>query len=147
VCQEKLWAPHRLPPWRMELANFRAQNLPTFPDKNGFPSGATSKNLVIFGHLQGSSRVCTLHLYPWERVCGSKWPTLVGWSNSKYPEQVLLLGAGHRLAYSCTRICGQLLGGSRVCTLLVYVWGGFAAQTGLQSRGYLLRNTWNTCYY
>ena len=45
----------------MELANFRAQNLPTFPDKNGFPSGATSKNLVIFGHLQGSSRVCTLH--------------------------------------------------------------------------------------
>ena len=79
---------------------------------------------VIFWHLQGSSRVCTLHLYPLERVCGSNWPTIVGLSNSKYPEQVLLLGADRRLAYSCTRICGQPLGGSRVCTLLVYVWEG-----------------------
>jgi hypothetical protein len=45
-------------------------------------------------------------------------------------------------------IYGTLQGGSRVCTLHLYLWGvGVAVQTGLQSWGYLLRNTQSTCYY
>jgi len=81
-------------------------------------------------------------LVPLGEVCGSNWPTIVGSSNSNYLEQVLSPGADHRLAYSCTRMCGQLLGGSRVRTLLVYVWGGgcgsnWLTLAGLSSSKYL----------
>ena len=58
--------------------------------------------------------------------CGSNWLTIVGSSSSKYLEHMLLLGADRRLACSATLVIFgyiYLVGGSRVCTLHLYLWG------------------------
>ena len=66
VCQEKKWAPYRLPPWRMELANSRAEKYANISREKWVFDWCTfekeNKN-VIFGHLQGGSCVCTLLVY------------------------------------------------------------------------------------
>ena len=86
-------------------------------------------------YLVGGSRVCTLHLYLWGVGGGSKWLTIVGLSSVsslKHLEHILFLGADRRLAFSATLVIfGQLWGGSRVCTLLVYLWSGVSSSNWL----------------
>ena len=70
--------------------------------------------------------MCTLLVYVWGGGCGSNWLIIAGLSTSKYLEHMLLPGADRRLACSATLVIFgyiYLVGGSRVCTLHVYLWG------------------------
>ena len=99
----------------MELAFFRPKNNATISREKLVPESCNFQISVIFGHLQGCSRVCTLLVYLLGGGCGSNWLTIVGLSSSKHPENVSLLGADHRLAYSATlEIFGHLQGGALV---------------------------------
>ena len=85
VCQET-FGPHiAYPPRRMELANFRAEKYANISRAKWVPDWCTFENNVIFGHLQGGSRVCTLLVYFFFGGGGSNWLTLVGLSTCSSP--------------------------------------------------------------
>ena len=67
MCAEK-FGPHiAYPPRRMELANFRAEKHANISQEKWVPDWCTFLKIVIFGHLQGGSRVCILLVYLWGR--------------------------------------------------------------------------------
>ena len=91
VCQEN-FGPHiAYPSRRMELANFRAEKYANISRAKWVPDWCTFENNVIFGHLQGGSRVCTLLVYFFGGGWGFKLAYTRGFYVVRRPLQLRLL--------------------------------------------------------